>query len=313
MRIPEKLYETSPSDNRASGEKQFDYVDPKNREVQLEMEAAATDHLKKIKAFLKPDSEETEFNADLFSSTASVIIPVKNREKTISEAIESALNQKTDFPYNIIIVDNYSTDNTSTIIESLSENNDKLIHVIPDKKGLGIGGCWNVAIQHSACGMFSIQLDSDDMYSNNNSLQKIVDKFYEEKCRMVIGSYTMTNFDLEELPPGLIDHKEWTADNGRNNALRVNGLGAPRAFYTPIAKEIGFPDTSYGEDYALSLAVSRNYKIGRIYDSLYLCRRWEGNTDSDLTIEQQNKNNYYKDKIRTLEIIARQNKNKKRQ
>ena len=309
LRIPEYLYSHEEVDNRKSGEKQFDYVDPKNRDVQLEMEEAATEHLKKINAFLTPDFDKTPETNASFHVKASVIIPVKNRETTIKEAVASALSQKTDFPFNIIVVDNYSTDNTSVILEKLCSLHDNIIHVIPQNKDLGIGGCWNEGITHEQCGMYAVQLDSDDLYIDENVLQKIIHVFNEDNCAMVIGSYTMTNSKLEELPPGLIDHKEWTWDNGRNNALRINGLGAPRAFYVPVLRKYLFPNVSYGEDYSTALAISRRYKISRIYESLYLCRRWEGNTDSDLTAEQVNKNNYYKDRVRTIEIITRQKLN----
>lgn len=310
LRIPEHLYTQEPVDLRKSGEKQFDYVDPKNQTVQKEMEKAASIHLKKIGAIIAQGNEINFSEIDNFSARASVIIPVKNRQKTIKDAVESALNQDVSFSYNIIIVDNHSTDKTSKIIKEYSEKNERVIHLIPPQKGLNIGGCWNYALQSKHCGAFAVQLDSDDVYSSPDTLNKIVNAFYSEKCAMVIGSYTMTNFEMQELPPGLIDHKEWTDDNGMNNALRINGLGAPRAFYTPIIRKIDFPDVSYGEDYAAALAISRDYKIGRIYESLYLCRRWEGNTDSDLPIEKVNKNNFYKDKIRTFEILARKGKNK---
>lgn len=309
LRIPEYLYTQEPVDLRKSGEKQFDYVDPKNQTVQKEMEKVASIHLKKIGAHIGQGKEINFSEIDNFSTKASVIIPVKNREKTIKDALESALNQETSFSYNIIIVDNHSTDETSEIIKKYSEKDKRVIHLIPSQKGLNIGGCWNYAVQSKHCGAFAIQLDSDDIYSSTNTLSKIVDTFYSERCAMAIGSYTMTNFEMKQLPPGLIDHKEWTDDNGMNNALRINGLGAPRAFYTPIMRKIGFPDVSYGEDYTAALAISRDYKIGRIYESLYLCRRWEGNTDSDLPIDKVNKNNFYKDKIRTFEILARQRKN----
>ena len=310
LRIPEYLYTQEPVDLRNSGEKQFDYVDPKNRTVQKEMEKAASIHLKKIGASIRQGNEINFSEIDNFSTRASVIIPVKNREKTIKDAVESALNQDASFSYNIIIVDNHSTDKTSEIIKEYSKKDERVIHLIPPQKGLNIGGCWNYAVQSKHCGAFAVQLDSDDVYSSTKALSKIVDAFYSEKCAMVIGSYTMTNFEMKELPPGLIDHKEWTDDNGMNNALRINGLGAPRAFYTPIIRQTRFPDVGYGEDYAAALAISRDYKIGRIYESLYLCRRWKGNTDSDLPIEKVNKNNFYKDKIRTFEILARQRKNK---
>lgn len=311
LHIPEYLYSYEEIDLRKSGEKQFDYVDPKNREVQKEMEHAATEHLKRINAYIRPGKEIDFFKKDNFSLTASVIIPVKNRVKTIAGAIESAINQNTKYDFNIIIVDNHSTDGTTELIEKYASTHERIIHLIPKSKTLNIGGCWNLAIQNEKCGMFAIQLDSDDLYSSEDTIEKIVNKFFAEKCAMVIGSYTMTDFNLNELPPGLIDHKEWTDENGMNNALRINGLGAPRSFYTPVVREIGFPNTSYGEDYAVTLAILRKYKIGRIYESLYSCRRWEGNTDSDLSIDKINRNNYYKDKIRSLEIAARIKMNKK--
>ncbi|MCF8243045.1 MAG: glycosyltransferase [Melioribacteraceae bacterium] len=307
IRIPEKLYTAGELDTRKTGEKQFDYVDPKNRSVQIEMERAATEHLKRTGAYLKPEFETIKFTADEFENTASVIIPVKNRAATIEDAVKSALQQKTNFPFNIIIVDNHSSDGTTEKIRSLKD--ERIIHIIPKRNDLGIGGCWNLAVNHPECGLFSIQLDSDDLYKDDSTLQKIVDKFYQEKCAMVIGSYIMTDFDLTEIPPGLIDHKEWTEENGRNNALRINGLGAPRAFYTPILRKIGLPNVSYGEDYFIGLAISRNYKIGRIYEPLYLCRRWEGNSDAALDIKKENEFNHYKDFIRTSEILARQKMN----
>ena len=308
LRIPESLYTYEKIDHRKSGEKQFDYVDPKNRDVQLEMEKAATQHLKNINAFITAGKKIKNLD-DSFAVKASVIIPVKNREATIKSAVDSALSQETNFDYNIIIIDNHSTDGTTRILKEYSEKHEKVIHLIPASKDLSIGGCWNYGINHNSCGTFAIQLDSDDVYGSSTALQSIVDKFEEEKCGMVIGSYTMTNFEMRELPPGLIDHKEWTDENGMNNALRINGLGAPRAFYTPVIRQIGFPNVGYGEDYSAALNISRKYKIGRIYKSIYNCRRWEGNTDSDLSIEQVNRNNLYKDRIRTIEILARQKKN----
>lgn len=306
IRIPELLYTCSEKKSRSKGEKQFDYVDPKNRDVQKEMEKGATEHLEKIHAFLSPAFEEIDFETNKFTFEASVIIPVKDRAKTIADAVSSALKQKTTFAYNVIVIDNHSTDGTTEILRETAAKEERLIHIIPEKRGLGIGGCWNIGILNENCGRFAIQLDSDDLYSDGNTLQKIVDKFHLEKCGMVIGSYRLTDFDLKEIPPGIVDHSEWTDDNGRNNALRINGLGAPRAFYTPLIREIKFPDVSYGEDYATVLAVSRRYRIGRIYDPVYICRRWEGNTDSSLTVEQTNKNNFYKDGIRTKEIEERQ-------
>ncbi len=311
IRIPEFLYTTYEDDNRKSGEKMFDYVDPKNRQNQIEMEKVVTKHLKNIDTFINSEFQKIDTENEKFVNEASVIIPVKNRSKTIGDAIKSVLNQKTNFKFNLIIVDNYSDDGTSEIIKNFAENDKRVIHIIPKRKDLQIGGCWNEGIMNENCGKFSIQLDSDDLYFDENTVQKIVDKFHEEKCAMVIGSYKLTNFNLEEIPPGIIDHKEWTPDNGKNNALRINGLGAPRAFYTPILREIKIPNVSYGEDYAVGLEISRNYQIGRIYEPIYLCRRWEGNSDADLDIEKVNANNLYKDRIRTIEVLARQNKNKK--
>ncbi|MBU2493748.1 MAG: glycosyltransferase [Bacteroidetes bacterium] len=310
LRIPEFLYTTIETDTRKSGTKQFDYVNPKNREVQIEMEKAVTEHLKKINAFLKPSFKEININEKTFEYEASVVIPVKNRVNTIGDAIESVVSQKTDFKFNLIIVDNYSNDGTTEKIKSYADKDPRIIHVIPERKDLGIGGCWNEAVHNDMCGKFAAQLDSDDIYSDENTLQTIVDTFKKEKCAMVIGSYRMTNFKLEEIPPGIIDHKEWTPDNGRNNALRINGLGAPRAFYTPIIREYKIPNVSYGEDYALGLMISRDYQIGRIYNPIYMCRRWEGNSDAALEIDKQNTYNLYKDRIRTIEVLARQWKNK---
>ena len=302
----EFLYTENETDKRKSGQKMFDYVDPKNRQVQIEMEQACTAHLKEVDAYLEPIFKEIAFDQSDFPVEASVIIPVRNREKTIGDAIESVLSQKTDFDFNLIIVDNFSTDGTSEIVKSFVEKDDRVIHLIPDRKDLGIGGCWNAGVAHDLCGKFSIQLDSDDLYIDDGVISKIVSAFYEQNCAMVVGSYQMVNFKLEEIPPGLIDHKEWTADNGRNNALRINGLGAPRAFYTPVLRDVKVPNTSYGEDYALGLNISRHYQIGRIYDPLYLCRRWEENSDAELDIYKSNAHNFYKDKIRTLEFWARQ-------
>jgi len=309
IRIPEFLYSSMQLDTRKSGEKLFDYVNPRNREVQIEMEKAATEHLKKIGAYLKPTFDEVDLSADNFEFEVSVIIPVRDRAKTISEAVESVLLQKTDFQFNLIVVDNYSTDGTTEILKEFALKNDKVIHLIPERKDLGIGGCWNEGAHHKKCGRFAVQLDSDDVYKDETTLQRIVDVFRKEKCAMVVGSYVLTDFQLNSIPPGIIDHKEWTPDNGRNNALRINGLGAPRAFYTPVLREIKIPNVSYGEDYALGLAISRNYQIGRVYEPIYICRRWEGNSDAALSIEKQNANNIYKDRIRTLEILARQIKN----
>ncbi len=309
VRIPEKLYSVTGSAKGKSGERNFDYVDPKNRTVQNEYEAAATEHLKAIGAWLKPDFMPLPPDNTDFKTMATIVIPVKNRERTIGDAVESALNQKTDFNYNIIAVDNHSTDNTGKILRDLSAADSRVIRHVPESKELNIGGCWNEAVLHPSCGKYCVQLDSDDIYADENTLRKIINKFGTDSFGMVIGSYKITDFELNEIPPGIIDHKEWSDDNGRNNALRVNGLGAPRAFYTPVIRKLRFPDVSYGEDYAAGLAVSRRYKIGRIYEPLYLCRRWEGNSDSDLTVREENSNNIYKDRIRTFEILARQNLN----
>lgn len=310
--IREFLYTETEIDLRKSGEKQFDYVDPRNRQVQIEREEVFTRHLKKIGAYLKPGMMTVDLKEGEFSHEASIIIPVRNRARTINDAIRSVLEQETSFPFNLIIIDNHSTDGTSEIIEQY-KNDNRVIHLIPERTDLGIGGCWNLGINHPQCGRFAIQLDSDDLYSTPHTVQTIVDKFYKEQCAMVIGSYCMTDFMLQTLPPGVIDHKEWTDENGHNNALRINGLGAPRAFFTPLLRKIRVPNTSYGEDYALGLAFSRQYRIGRIYDVLYLCRRWEGNSDAALSIEKINQNNNYKDSLRTLEIKLRQAMNKKRQ
>ncbi len=304
VRIPEYLYTETPSDLRKSGEKQFDYVNPRNRELQLEMESICTGHLKRIGGYISTASKNITFDrVGANDIQVSVVIPVFNRVKTIGDAICSALSQKTDFRYNIIVVDNYSYDGTSQVIENFDD--ERLVHIVPQQPGLNIGGCWNLAINDSRCGMFAVQLDSDDVYSGDDTLKKIIEKFYQEKCAMVIGSYMMTDFEMNTIPPGLIDHKEWTEENGRNNALRINGFGAPRAFYVPLLRKFGFPDVSYGEDYAVGLRISREYRIGRIYEPIYCCRRWEGNSDAALSIEKQNANNAYKDFIRTVELEAR--------
>lgn len=309
IRIPEFLYSIVEDDNRKSGEKQFDYVNPRNRDVQIEMEEANKDHLQKIGAYLEPKFREINPDEGSFDFEASVIIPVKNRVTTISDSIESVLKQKTNFVFNIIVVDNHSTDGTTEVLKSYAAKNENIFHVIPERDDLGIGGCWNEAVHFNKCGRYAVQLDSDDLYKDETTLQRIIDVFRKEKCAMVIGSYQMTNFKLEEIPPGIIDHKEWTPDNGRNNALRINGLGAPRAFFTPVLRDIKVPNVSYGEDYALGLVISRNYQIGRIFEPVYLCRRWEGNSDAALDISKQNTYNYYKDRIRSFEILARQRKN----
>ncbi len=305
LHLPEFLYTEVETDLRKSGEKQHDYVDPRNREVQEEMEIACTDHLKEINAWLSPVFKKISFNVSGFEKEASVIIPVKNRAKTIGNAIESVLNQETLFSFNLIVIDNHSSDGTTNVIDSYAKKDKRVVHIIPLRKDHGIGGCWNEGIFHAECGKFAIQLDSDDLYIDRNVIARIVDAFYSQHCAMVIGSYRMVNFNLEEIPPGLIDHSEWTPDNGRNNALRINGLGAPRAFFTPLLRSIRIPDVSYGEDYAVGLAISRHYQIGRIYDPLYLCRRWEGNSDAELDVYRSNAHNFYKDRIRTIELMAR--------
>ena len=310
--INEKLYTEQETDTRASGEKQFDYVNPRNREVQIEMEHAATAHLAAIGAKIDPSFyRRPDFNEQEFDVEASVVIPVYNREKTICDAVNSALSQKTKFKFNVIVVDNHSTDKTTELLRGFHD--ERLIHIIPERYDLGIGGCWNTAIHDDRCGRFAVQLDSDDLYSSPKTLQQIVDAFYKQNAAMVIGSYRMCDFDLNTLPPGLIDHAEWTDENGPNNALRINGLGAPRAFFTPLLRQVGFPNTSYGEDYALGLIFSRHYRIGRIFSELYLCRRWGGNSDAALSIDKVNANNLYKDQLRSLEIMARQQMNQGKQ
>ena len=311
VHIDEYLYSVKEIDTRASGEKIFDYVNPRNRQVQIEMEKACTEHLKIIGAYLSPVFKEIDWSKDSasFAVEASVIIPVRNRVRTIRDAIKSVLAQKTNFNFNLIVIDNHSTDGTTEAIGEFASDS-RLVHIIPERKDLGIGGCWNTGVHHPACGKFAVQLDSDDVYSSENTLQKVVDTFYEQQCAMVVGTYRMTNFAMEEIPPGVIDHKEWTLENGRNNALRINGLGAPRAFYTPLLRTINLPNTSYGEDYALGLRISREYRIGRIYDVIYLCRRWEDNSDASLSVEKMNRYNFYKDKLRTIELRARLFQNK---
>lgn len=304
VHINEYLYSDVTVDNRKSGEKIFDYVDPKNRGVQIEMEKACTAHLKAVGGYLEPKFDEIDFNKGNFEYEASVIIPVRNRIRTIRDAIRSVLSQKTDFPFNLIVIDNHSTDGTTEAIDEFKDD-PRLVHIVPQRDDLGIGGCWNAGVQHPKCGKFAVQLDSDDVYSDENTLAKMVAAFYEQKCAMVVGTYMLTDIDKNPIPPGVIDHKEWTPENGRNNALRINGLGAPRAFYTPVLREIHVPNTSYGEDYALGLSFSRHFQIGRVYDVVYLCRRWEDNSDAALDIVKMNNNNLYKDRIRTWELQAR--------
>jgi hypothetical protein len=309
LRIGEFLYTKVESDTRKTGEKQFDYVDPRNRELQIEMERVATDHLKQIGAYLAPQFQDVNLDEQMFEMEATVVIPVKNRAKTVGDAVSSVLTQQASFPFNLIVVDNHSDDGTTDVLREFAARDARVVHVIPPRQDLGIGGCWNVAVHHPRCGRFAVQLDSDDIYMDETTLQQVVDVFRRERCAMVIGSYQMTNFKLEPIPPGLIDHREWTPENGRNNALRINGLGAPRAFYTPILRQINVPNVSYGEDYAVGLALSRHYQIGRVYEPIYLCRRWEGNSDADLDVARTNTYNAYKDKLRTIEILARQRMN----
>ena len=304
VRVNEYLYTEMEEDCRKSGEKQFDYVDPRNRDRQIEMEQACTEHLKRVGAWLPPRFEEVDFEQEPFDCEASVVIPVRNRVRTIADAVKSALAQQTSFRYNVIVVDNHSNDGTTEVLRELASD-ERLIHLIPERDDLGIGGCWNTAVHHPRCGRFAVQLDSDDLYSGPDTLTRMVEAFYEQRCAMVVGAYRMTDFDLYTLPPGVIDHREWTPENGRNNALRVNGLGAPRAFYTPLLRQINLPNTSYGEDYAMGLRFSRQWRIGRVYEVVYLCRRWEGNSDAALSCEKVNRNNLYKDRLRTWELQAR--------
>lgn len=310
-RIAESLYGKAEQDVRKSGEKQFDYVDPKQRATQIEMECAITEHLKRIGAWLKPRFKSINLDEGRFDHEASVIIPVKNRVKTIGDAVASALKQQADFPFNVIVVDNHSTDGTTDLLRALAEKDSRLVHLIPARQDLLIGGCWDEAVMHPACGRFAVQLDSDDLYRDETTLRQVVEVFRREHCAMVVGSYRMTNFNLEEIPPGVVDHREWTPENGPNNALRINGLGAPRAFYTPLLRRVKLPNVSYGEDYSVVLAISREFKVGRIYEPIYLVRRWEGNSDADLDVARQNAFNFYKDKLRTFELIARQRLNRR--
>ncbi|MBQ8502229.1 MAG: glycosyltransferase family 2 protein [Bacteroides sp.] len=310
MHINEYLYSEVEMDTRKSGEKVFDYVDPRNRGRQIEMEQACTEHLKEIGGYLEPKFEKIAFDEENFEYEASVIIPVRNRIRTIRDAIKSVLSQKTDFKFNLIVIDNLSTDGTTEAIDEFKDD-ERVIHIIPERNDLGIGGCWNLGVHHPKCGKFAIQLDSDDVYKDENTLTTMVNAFYEQNCAMVVGTYMLTDIDMNMIPPGVIDHKEWTPENGRNNALRINGLGAPRAFYTPMLRKVKVPNTSYGEDYALGLNISRRYQIGRVYDVVYLCRRWDDNSDASLDIVKMNGHNLYKDRIRTWELQARVAMNKK--
>lgn len=303
VHIKEFLYTELEMDLRRSGERQFDYVDPRNRSVQVEMERICTEYLRRTGALLETDFKPVTGRGDKFPVTATIVIPVLNRVRTIGDAVNSALSQQTAFPFNVMVVDNHSSDGTSELLEAVTDP--RLVHLVPGRNDLGIGGCWNLAVQDPRCGEYAVQLDSDDVYSGPDTLQKIVDKFREEQSAMVIGSYRMTDFEMNPIPPGIVDHREWTDANGRNNALRINGLGAPRAFWTPLVRELGFPNVSYGEDYAVGLRICREYRISRIYEPLYCCRRWEGNSDAALSIEKVNANNWYKDSLRTIELTAR--------
>jgi hypothetical protein len=310
LRIPEPLYTRIPVDQRATGERQFDYVDPRKRDYQIEMEEVATAHLKRAGAYLAPEFKSVERSGKSFPVKASIVIPVRNRERTIKDAVRSALSQSAPFDFNVIVVDNHSTDRTSEILSELQVSSPRLLHIQPERTDLGIGGCWNEAIYSSHCGEYGVQLDSDDLYSDEQTLERIISKFDEGDYAMVIGSYTIVNFDLQEMAPGLIDHREWTRENGRNNALRINGLGAPRAFYVPLLRQTGLPNTSYGEDYAAALRISRDYEIGRIFEPVYYARRWEGNSDAALPLATANRYDAYKDHLRTVEILARKRKNR---
>jgi len=304
VRVPEPLYASGPLETRPSGEAQFDYVDPRNRDVQVEREKVATEHLARIGALLPPAFAPVPPCDEPFPVTATVVIPVRNRERTILDAVASALSQQAPFPFDVLVVDNHSTDGTTEMLRGVRDP--RLVHVVPERRDLGIGGCWDEAIRHPRCGRYAVQLDSDDLYANEGVLARIVRELEAGPYAMVVASYQMVDFDLNEIPPGLVDHREWTRENGRNNALRVNGFGAPRAFDVSVLREIGFPNVSYGEDYAVCLRVSREYEIGRIWESVYLCRRWEGNSDSALPLETQNRYDAYKDWLRTQEIAARQ-------
>ena len=307
VHVNEYLYYEVQLDTRSSGERQFDYVDPRNRAVQIEMEKACTEHLKAVGAYLAPgEYKDVDLKAGDFEYEASVVIPCRNRVRTIADAIRSALDQKTDFPYNVMVVDDNSTDGTVDVIRSFDDP--RLIHIAQDRSYHAIGGNWNAALHHPKCGRFALQLDSDDVYSGPDTVQRFVDAFRSQNCAMVVGTYRITDFELNTIPPGIIDHKEWTDGNGRNNALRINGLGAPRGFFTPLARSINFPTTKYGEDYAVALRISREYRIGRIWDVMYNCRRWDDNSDASLSIVRENANNLYKDRIRTWELTARKNR-----
>ncbi len=313
VRIPEPLYRCVRRDDRPSGARQFDYLMPNIAPAQAEMEQAMTAHLKRIGAWLPPTFKRCEPSSEPFPVEASVIIPVRNRAKTVAEAARSALAQKTGFEFNVIVVDNHSTDGTTAILEKLAAEEPRLIHLVPPSTGLGIGGCWYHGVSAASCGRYAVQLDSDDLYADTTTLQRIVDKLHEGPYAMVVGAYRTVDFDLNDLPPGIVDHREWTSDNGPNNLLRVNGIGAPRAFDTALLRRVGLPDVSYGEDYAVSLRISREYHVGRIFEPIYLCRRWSGNSDADLPLAVRNRHDIYKDRLRTLEILARQRRNGRRE
>jgi hypothetical protein len=304
LRVPEPLYAAGPLETRPTGEAQFDYVDPRNRAFQLEMERVATEHLGRIGALLPPVFARVPPCDEAFPVTASIVIPVRNRERTILDAVASALSQQAPFPFNVVVVDNHSTDGTAEMLHGVRDP--RLVPVVPQRRDLGIGGCWDEAVRHPRCGRYAVQLDSDDLYADESVLARIVGALEAGPYATVVASYTMVDFALNEIPPGLVDHAEWTRENGRNNALRVNGFGAPRAFDVSVLRRIGFPNVSYGEDYAVCLRLSREYEVGRVRESVYLCRRWEGNSDSALPLETQNRYDGYKDWLRTVEIAARQ-------
>jgi hypothetical protein len=306
VHLSEPTYTLAPMEDAKAGDAHFSYVDPRNRNYQIEMEKVATTHLRRIGAWLPAPATRKLTDGGKFDVEVSVVIPVRNRVKTVADAVKSALSQKPDFEFNVIVVDNHSTDGTTELLVGLSEADSRLVHIVPERADLGIGGCWNEAIYSPRCGRYAVQLDSDDIYSSDDVLSRVVAEFRKGNYAAVIGSYTIVDFSLNEIPPGLIDHREWTSENGHNNALRIHGLGAPRAFHVPTLRTIGFPNVSYGEDYAVALRICREYPVGRIYDSLYWCRRWEGNTDHALPLDTQNRYALYKDRLRSIELAARQ-------